>query len=299
MTENDAGAVRSIPDLVQRACGVALSALLASVYAYGGEPAPVSGTVPATTLVLRGAINQSMVEQFDAAVAERDIRTVRIASHEGEIVHALKIAEGMVASNMDVEVGVVCVGPCAHYILIAGRNRRIEEGSLVAFSVAGTGIAAIGALLGEDVPADFQSDLHHSARELATTEERLYRQRGASSSLLLDSLLAMQPQCVIFRRGPEREAAGWSLHGMTYNMWVPTRKQLTAAGVELEGYWPRSRREMARLATRSIRPEEAAQRIRFGDEDHLRRQRGRKYSFEDIRNCALEEDPAVAEIPGS
>jgi hypothetical protein len=114
-----------------------------------------------------------------------------------------------------------------------------------------------------------------------------------STSLLLDAQIALQPRCVIFHRRPDGNAGGVSLNGMVYILWVPTRKQLTAAGLAVDGYWPRSRREMARMAARIIQPAGREQLIRFGNEDHRRRQRGGKYAYEDLRNCALEQEAAV------
>jgi hypothetical protein len=291
MKAKRASAMRSARPPVQHAWVVALSALLACDHVHAGEPALVGDTDPSTTLVLTGAIDQPMVERFNAAVAEGDIRTVRISSHEGQPAPALQIAEAIATRNIDVEVRGICVGACT-YILIAGQKRRIEEDSLVAFRLSGTGLASLGSLLGEDFPADFTPGLQ-IARELAASEDRLFQQRGVSTSLLLDSQMALQPQCVIFHRDLEGKASGWSLNRMTYVLWVPTRKQLTAAGLAFEGYWPRSRREMARLAVRIIQPAGREQLIRFGSEDHLRRQRGRKYAYEEIKNCALEQEAAV------
>lgn len=291
MTAKDIDAMRPPWRPLQRARGVALSTLLACAQVYGGEPAPTSDAVPVTTLVLAGTIDQSMVDQLNAAVAERDIRTVRISSHEGQPAIALQIAETIVARNLDVEVRGVCIGACT-YLLVAGRNRRIEDDSLVAFHVSGTGVASIGSVLGEDFPADFRPGLQ-AAQEQAAAEERFFRQRGVSTSLLLDAHIALQPRCVIFHRRPDGTAGGVSVNGMVYILWVPTRKQLTAAGLAFEGYWPRSRREMARMAARMIQPAGREQLIRFGSEDHLRRQRGGKYQYEDLRNCALEQEAAV------
>lgn len=277
-----------------------VAALLCWTAANGGEPVPGAKADADSTLVLAGVIDQAMLEHFNAAIAEREIRTVLISSHEGQPDHALQIAEAILAGNMDVVVRTVCVGACAQHILAAGRNRRVEDGALVAFQLTATGLASIGELLGEDAPTDFQPVLKR-IQDLAAREEHLYRQRGISHSLLLEASVALQPQCVIFRRGPGGELTGLSLSPMTYSLWVPTKRQLNSAGLDIDGFWPGSRRQLVRTATRIMAQEKQAQRLRFGDEDHLRRRRDGKYEFRDLKKCALEEErtvePGTADIP--
>lgn len=269
-----------------------MAALLYWTAAGGGEPGPEAAAEADSTLVLAGAIDQAMVDRFNAAIAERGIRTVLISSHEGQPVQALQIAEAMLAGNMDVVVRGVCIGTCAQYILVAGRNRRIEEGALVAFHLTATGLAAIGELLGDDAPAEFGPFLER-IQELAVREERLYQQRGVSPSLLRDAPVALQPQCVVFQRNQGGELTGLSLSPMTYSLWVPTQRQLASAGLAIDGFWPGSRRQLVRAAGRIMAQEQQAQRLRFGDEDHLRRRRDSRYEFRDLRKCALEQERTV------
>lgn len=270
-----------------------LAALVCCVSAGTGETAPAPVADPDSILVLTGNIDQAMVDLFNSAVASRDIRTVRISSPGGQSVHAMKIAEGMVAGGMDVEVHTACLGACAQYILVAGRNRRIEEDSVVAFHLSFTGFEAITELLGEDLPEGMQAGLQ-SIGNLAADESRLYQRREVSRSLLRDTMAALQPRCLIFRRDSAGAINGISLSQPTYRMWVPTKQQLASAGLDIEGYWPKTRKQLVRAAERIMDPVEQAQTLRFGNDDHLRPKRGSKYSFSDLKDCVLEE-----EVPGA
>lgn len=261
------------------------------VPAGAGEPPPAPDPDPDSTLVLTGSIDQAMVDTFNSAIASRNIRTVRISSQGGQAPHAMKIAEGMMAGGMDVVVRAACIGTCAQYILVAGRNRRIEDGALVAFHLSFTGYEAIIDLLGEDLPAGMEPGIK-GISDLAAAEKGLYAQREVSASLLQDSAVALQPQCLIFRRNGAGAINGFSLSRMTYRMWVPSKKQLTAAGLHFEGFWPASRKQLVRVAERLMDPDEQAQTLRFGSDDHLRRRRDRQYSFSALKHCVLEEEAA-------
>jgi hypothetical protein len=105
--------------------------------------------------------------------------------------------------------------------------------------------------------------------------------------MLLDVQAAIQPTCVIFERNPNH--VGWNATA-TYILWVPTREYLKSVGVEFEGDWPTSRRQMLRMAGRNVR-DTGLEEIRFGDEDNRRRNGQKKYSLEDLRQCVVDELP--------
>lgn len=272
-----------------------LAALVCCLPAGAGE-APPALAEPDSTLVLNGNIDQAMVDFFNSAIAARDIRTVLVSSAGGQPVHALKIAEGMVAGGMDVVVRTACLGACAQYILVAGRNRHVEDDSLVAFQLSFTGLEAITELLEGDLPEGLQAGLQ-GLDDMAAAEKRLYQQRGVSGSLLSETMVALQPRCLILRRDSPGAINGLSLSQMTYRMWVPTKKQLASFGLDFAGYWPKSRKQLVRAAERIMDPPEQAQTLRFGNDDHLRRKRGDRYSFSDLKDCVLEEDVAGGPLP--
>lgn len=273
-----------------------LAILMCCVPAGAGQSPPAPDPDPDSTLVLTGSIDQAMVDTFNSAIASRNIRTVRISSQGGQAVHAMKIAEGMVAGGMDVVVDKACIGTCAQYILVAGRNRRIEDDTLVAFHISFTGYDAITDLLGDDLPAGMESGIQ-GISDLAAAEKSLYQRREVSPSLLQDPLVALQPECLIFRRNSAGAINGFSLSRMTYRMWVPSKKQLMAAGLHFEGFWPASRKQLVRVAERIMDPDEQAQFLRFGSDDHRRRKRDGQYSFSALKQCVLEEEAASEPLP--
>lgn len=285
--------------LARRTSALALALLLCWTAGHAQDSAPPAGADAdaGSTLVLSGAIDAAMLDRFNAALAAGNVATVRISSHTGQTREALRIAEAVLARNLDVVVRGVCVGPCAQYILVAARNRHIEDGSLVGFNVSVSSLAHMNEVLGEDAPADFRN-LLPGMKDAVDAERRLYRERGIATSLLVDPLSAMQPRCVIFHRGPDQSISGLNLSGMRYVLWVPTRKQLESAGVKITGFWPKSRRQMLDASRKLV--SSGSDRFRYGDEDHLRRNRRERYSLKALKQCALEEvveDAAPVGLP--
>jgi hypothetical protein len=65
------------------------------------------------------------------------------------------------------------------------------------------------------------------------------------------------------------------------------------AGVEYEGEWPQSRKEMTKTADRLFK-RRVAQRIRYGDDDHRRGRKQKPYALENLRDCVLDEEVTPA-----
>jgi hypothetical protein len=230
-----------------------------------------------------------MVARFEKAVAERHIDAVIISSQGGGFAESLRIAETVQARGMDVTVRELCLGTCAQYILVAGRHRHIEDEALVWFSVSTTGFSALLESLGDNVPPDFKPP--GSWLDVSARERRLYEKAGVAASLLEDPQLALQPQCIVFRR--REAAADGGTMTQQYIAWIPTRQYLDSAGLAFEGFWPESRKQVERIAGRLIKPQgkdKPARRIRFGDEDHLRRRGQPAYSLKRLEACTLEQE---------
>lgn len=290
-----------------------LSTLACALSARGGEPAstPAAGPPPLTlisgietrwlrnspdsggdngrvvdgTLILRGTVDQQMVNRLNAALAGNNVTTVRITSHRGNAVDALVIGTTILTRGIDVVVHDLCLGACAQYIFVAGRQRRVEPGALVGFVSSVESMANILEVGAEilDIPVPLNQQFQ-MARQV---EKELLRRRGVRESMLLDVQAAVQPSCVVFDRDPAR--VGWNATA-TYILWIPTRDYLKSVGVEFQGDWPGSRREMRRLAGRNIL-DAGLNGIRFGDQDHLRSVWQKKYSVEDLRKCVVDELP--------
>jgi hypothetical protein len=249
------------------------------------DPEEESGRAADGTLVLRGPVDQQMIRRLNEALAGNNITTVRITSHRGNAVDALVIGTTILLRGIDVVVHDLCLGPCAQYIFVAGRQRRLEPGALVGFVSSVESMAnmlEIGAAT-LDVPLPL-TEQFQAARQV---EKELLRRRGVRESMLQDVQAAIQPACVIFERNPTH--VGWNAT-TNYILWVPTREYLKSVGVEFEGDWPASRRQMRRLAGRFV-SDAGLQEMRFGDDDHLRRFWQKKYSVEDLRKCIVDELP--------
>jgi hypothetical protein len=268
---------------------LAAAALLWLPPAGNAKEAAPAARVPDSAVLLVGPIDDAMVERFNKAIRERNVKTVIIASQGGGERESLQIATTMQARNMDVVVRDACASTCAHLIFIAGRHRRIEDEGVVMFRSSAAGMADLFATVGEDVPRDFRPTPEWL--EFAAQEERLYKKAGVARSLLRDAQMAQQPRCLVFnRRGGK--AKGTSL-SITYALWVPTRKQMEAAGVSFEGFWPKSRAEMLRASAAVMQSKERPEQVqflRFGDQDHLRQRGDAPYALKELQACTLEED---------
>jgi hypothetical protein len=263
--------------------------LCGSTTGNANEAVPAAATVPDSAVLLVGPIDAAMVEQFNKAVRQRNVSTVVIASAGGGEKESLQIATAMQARNMDVVVREACASTCAHLIFVAGRKRRIEDGAVVMFRSSAAGMLDLFDAVGENVPRDFQPDAEW--REYAEQERRLYEKAGVSTSLLMDAQLAQQPRCLVFNRR-KGKPAGTTL-SITYALWVPTRRQMEAAGISFEGFWPDSRSELLRVGTRYMQSKDrpgSERLLRFGDDDHLWQRGEQKYAPKQLQACAMEEE---------
>jgi hypothetical protein len=244
-----------------------------------------NGVVTDGVLVLRGRIDQTMRERFLAVVDSEHVTTVKITSPGGEILDALGIANAIQTRGIDVVVHGLCTGACAQYILVAGKQRRLEKESLVGFMITIKSAASILGLATDELQV--QNKAGPALGQLAALEEDLYRRSGVSTSLLMDPHVALQPRCVTLRRSDR--GISWNMNA-TYIMWVPTRAYLEAAGLKFEGDWPKSRfwlggRTFHYLKLRS------GPFVRFGDKDPLRSKKDKPYSLDQVQECVLEEVP--------
>ncbi|MEJ0100472.1 MAG: hypothetical protein WDO12_12365 [Pseudomonadota bacterium] len=252
-----------------------------------GEPAP-AGIAPGSTILLTGSIDQAMLDYFNQQLQKSAATTVMIASPGGDERIAMQIAEAMQARGMDVVVHGLCLGTCAQYIFIAGHGRRIEDQALVTFGNSASGMASLLDVVGENAPRDFQPST--AWRDFVVLEKRMYQQAGVSQSFPLDVQAAMQPSCITFTRN-EGKLGGIEV-ATSYKQWLPARQYLDSIGIRFEGYWPRSRREMERIANRlsaTRDKSELATLIRFGNEDRPREAGEARFELKNLQKCALED----------
>jgi hypothetical protein len=239
-------------------------------------------------LELQGLVDRTMLALFNEAVSKGNVSRVRISSRGGDAVVGLQIAATMVARNIEVIVHGLCAGTCAQHIFMAGSRRRIEKGALIGFVASIKGSAAQLRIATETL--EVANPLAAVMARYAAAEADLYLRRGVSESVLLDMEVGLQPTCIIVRRSGSN--ISWRTQS-NYQMWVPTRQYLQAAGVEFDGDWPSSRKEMSRVAD-SLFKRRVAQHVRFGDEDHRRGRKQKPYALEHLRECVLDEEVAPA-----
>lgn len=268
---------------------VLATALLCCPTTGSAKEAGTTTRIPDSAVSLVGSIDQAMVDRFNKAIRERNVRTVYIASQGGGERESLQIANTIQARNMDVVVREVCASSCAHLIFVAGRKRRIEGEAVVMFRSSAAGLSDLFDAVGDNVPEDFRPTTEWL--DFAAQEKRLYQKAGVLTSLLFDAQVAQQPRCLVFNRRAGKPL-GTSL-SITYALWVPTRRQMEAAGIQFEGFWPGSRRELLRVGARYMQSKEQpgqVQFLRFGEDDHLRQRDTPKYALKELQACALEED---------
>jgi len=92
-----------------------------------GNPNVSTASLGSKIYELHGEIDQSAVDQLIAAV-EKGVELVRLNSPGGDMGHAMRAFDVLVAANVDTEVRGICASACS-IIFLAGNNRHIPVGS--------------------------------------------------------------------------------------------------------------------------------------------------------------------------
>ena len=83
------------------------------------------------TIYFNGYLGRDNINKLLQELQTGKPRVLKINSGGGEITGAIQIGEKVIELGMDVEVEELCASSCANYIFTAGKNKRINSGSVV------------------------------------------------------------------------------------------------------------------------------------------------------------------------
>lgn len=190
--------------------------------------------VEGDAVIYRGALRGDGAVQLANVLRnpERDIARLLITSPGGEGPEALLVGEAVRDRGIAVEVDRFCISACAIYVFVAGRQKTIRPGSIVAYHISPS--LAVEVLRRSGNSAGAEALAPH--REAA---ERFYRSLGADIKVLDVSATLMQPVCVgedeaKAVQDPRRYMVAWR-----YGGFIPSREQLAMFGIRnVDGWWP-------------------------------------------------------------
>lgn len=115
---------------------VLLTSALSSCSTVGPRLKDADVRVENGVLHWQGDLTTAAVKRAGSLMDDADppVRLISIESGGGDVAAGIALGTWMLANKIDVEVvGRGCVSSCANYIFIAGRNRRIAPGAVVAW----------------------------------------------------------------------------------------------------------------------------------------------------------------------
>lgn len=98
-----------------------------------------------STLTLKGEINKNLFDYYKSKISKK-IKKVVVTSLGGDIKYGIYIGNDIFDRKLDVIVRDYCLSSCANYIFLAGKNKIIENNSIVGFH--GTSFSLLG---GEEI----------------------------------------------------------------------------------------------------------------------------------------------------
>ncbi|MDI6797816.1 MAG: hypothetical protein QMD09_12770 [Desulfatibacillaceae bacterium] len=110
---------------------IVLWASMAGVQA--GSETPAKILVQGETAYFTGYINGKNSSDFMQAVRGKNIRTVVLNSTGGEINAGMDMGLWIFENKVDVVIDGLCMSSCANYLFVAGRNKTLLPGSVVAW----------------------------------------------------------------------------------------------------------------------------------------------------------------------
>jgi hypothetical protein len=174
---------------------------------------------------------------------------LRVTSTGGDASEALRMARIIRARGLDVRVSGYCGSSCAQYLFVAGRNKFVDQGSLVMFHGSPT---ALEVELSNSPLATGAPLFHRQSK----AERGFYKALRLSETLLKASVVTLDPVCVAI--DPSKDEADVRRYGISlaFPGYVLGPDQLARFGVRnVHGYQPRSQAEvnqaLAKLPFRS------------------------------------------------
>jgi hypothetical protein len=206
---------------------------------------PAVTRVTRDIITIEGSVTPEVAAKF-AALQGQDVRILTIYSGGGDPPSARAVGRVVHQRHLDVTVTGVCAGACAKYIFLAGAQRVLAPGSVVAFSDSAASLSLLAA-----------NDPEPAVRAIyageAAADRSYYQELGLPERLLYDPQTAMETQCYAVLR----DEAGRVIdigHMDKYKFAVFPKDYFDEIGLAVTGDWPGDPGTMLRVAARQFRP---------------------------------------------
>jgi hypothetical protein len=181
-------------------------------------------------IVFHGVIDEAGVREFEQLLRPQFSELV-IDSPGGDAAASLHMAEIVLQHGLAVRVSRLCGSGCAHFVLIAGRTRTLDQGAVIIFHQT-------PAVVSEIVSSSQDPKVRSFYAGEADLERAFYQRVAVDPRFLLWPYSVLQPTCYrVVRFGADildiyvhsRRAA-----------WAATPQVLAAFGIKIEGDLPQS-----------------------------------------------------------
>lgn len=197
--------------------------------------------------LVHGATDLEMLVQFSRLAADGK-KKVRVRSLGGKESTAIRIASVIATNAMALEVDGYCTSSCAQYLLAASPRVSLQPNSLMSFHMN-----SFGLIKGGYINSQFPNFSELSANALAA--RHLYLNAGKDPDFMLQATNASSLVCFLQKDGKPMGAFA------LYQLWVPDRQTLRAAGFKIDGEIPENEEKARKLVSRYLR---ASASLRFG-----------------------------------
>jgi hypothetical protein len=199
-------------------------------------------TEPQVTLLspsvvqLSGPITPDAV-QLVAQTAPETVTTLRIRSHGGPRLAGLDLADLVRARNWSVSVYDFCLSGCAHFVLVAGRRRYIEDGAFLLFHQTDSGLIAM--MRNHTPDATLETYLAGLERESV-----LYKESNVDPALLVLPLAALEDICGTLIFDAQGSVVDLRVRRRMSAAWTGSTRALASFGLTFEGEVPENVEEL-------------------------------------------------------
>lgn len=186
-------------------------------------------------IAIRGPINEQTVVSFNDVLGSSSgekVKAVIVSSAGGDGRAALQIAKSVASRGLNVIVEGVCISACAQYIFLAGVQKIVRPGSIIAFHSSPQLLRS--ALLSQGLKSASDVFARHVDEYRAFLQEK-----GIDQSIDLRFAVLKNPLCLA-----ESADKGFKIdsrYGIAwqYSGFVPSKNQLEVLGVKnISGVWP-------------------------------------------------------------
>lgn len=190
------------------------------------------------TMTIDGEIDSEVLKEFRSR-SRKGLKHLVISSSGGDIEASLSVAEIIQENGIDVTAKQYCLSACASYVLLAGRNRVIQDGTLLAFHHGSNSFLQIYESFNKNgaINATPSEELVRNSER----ERKLYEKAGVDIRFLYRGNSLRDLRCVHLHRRddkslelrPEFKFAGF----------IPSNEVLKKAGYVLKGSFLFHRRQ--------------------------------------------------------